>query len=71
VAPKLQKHLNGEEAERYSLGAMSEEEAAHWEEHLLVCETCRREVAASDAYVAAMRAAAKKLRKGTKKARGA
>jgi hypothetical protein len=69
VAPRLKKHLGGEEAERYSLGAMSEEEVARWEEHLLVCEPCRREVAASDAYVAAMRTAAKELRKGTKKGR--
>lgn len=67
MAPKLHKHLGGEEAERYSLGAMSEEEVAHWEEHLLVCEECQREVAKSDAYVAAMRAAAEELRKGKKK----
>ena len=64
MAPKLQKHLGGEDAERYSLGAMSEEVVAHWEEHLLVCETCRREIAQSDAYVAAMRQAAEELRKG-------
>ena len=69
MEPRLKKHLGGEEAERYALGAMSEEEVAPWEEHLLVCEPCRREVAASDAYVAAMRKAAEELRKGTKKGR--
>jgi hypothetical protein len=53
------------------MGAMSEEEAAPWEEHLLGCEGCRREVARSDAFTAAMRAAAEELRKGKKKAGGA
>ena len=62
MAPRLHKHLGDEEAERYALGEMSEGETSHWEEHLLTCEPCRREVAAADAYVAAMREAAEKLR---------
>lgn len=66
MAPKRQKHLGREDAERFTLGAMSEEEVAHWEEHLLVCEPCRREVTESNAYVAAMRQAAAELRKGHK-----
>ena len=63
MAPRLHKHLGDEEAERYALGEMSEDEAQHWEEHLLTCEPCRREVADADAYVAAMRKAAAKLRR--------
>ena len=63
MAPELHKHLGEEEAERYALGEMSEDKASHWEEHLLTCEPCRREVAAADAYVAAMRKAAAQLRR--------
>jgi anti-sigma factor RsiW len=40
-----------------------DEEAEQIEEHLLICEACRRRVAESDKYVAAMRRAAKKLRR--------
>jgi anti-sigma factor RsiW len=46
---------------------MSEEELGRCEEHLLVCDACRREVAASDAYVEAMRKAAAQLRRGKAK----
>jgi len=67
MAPRASAHLSGEEAVRYSLGEMSEEELARCEEHLLVCDACRREVAASDAYVEAMRKAAAQLRRGKAK----
>ena len=63
MAPIPHSHLGGEEIERYSLGEMSEEELARWEEHLLICDSCQRQVAASDAYVAAMRSAAAELRR--------
>jgi anti-sigma factor RsiW len=49
---------------------MSEEELACCEEHLLVCDACRREVAESDAYVEAMRKAAAQLRGSSKKMGG-
>jgi hypothetical protein len=55
-------HLRDEEVERYSLGEARQDEAENWGEHLLLCETCRLRVADSDAYVAAMRAAAAQLR---------
>ena len=42
---------------------MSEREVARWEEHVLICDSCRREVAASEAYIAAMRSAAAELRR--------
>lgn len=63
MEPKPHSHLREEEIERYSLSEMSEEELARWGEHLLICDSCRRQVAASDAYVAAMRSAAAELRR--------
>lgn len=67
MAPRTSIHLSGEGAERYSLGEMSEEELGRCEEHLLICDACRREVAESDAYVEAMRKAAAQLRGGKAK----
>jgi len=55
-------HMNAEDVERYSLGSLSDEEAAGFDEHLLICELCRSSVEASDEYVASMRAAARKIR---------
>jgi len=54
--------MDEEEIERYSLGGLSAEESAPFDEHLLICERCRAEVEASDAFVAAMRGAARRLR---------
>lgn len=70
MAPRLQQHLGDEAVERYSLGEMSEEELARCEEHLLICDPCRRLVAESDAYVAAMREAAAKMRESGAVRRG-
>lgn len=55
-------HLDEESAEQYSLGQLSARKVAEVEEHLLVCNSCREMVTSSDSYVAAMRAAAEKLR---------
>jgi hypothetical protein len=55
--------LRDEEVERYSLGEARRDEAEIWEEHLLLCEACRLRVSESDAYVAAMRGAAARLRR--------
>ena len=63
MAGTVDAHLSDETTEQYSLGKTSARNAAEIEEHLLICETCRRAVAASDGYVAAMRAAAVKIRK--------
>lgn len=38
------------------------EELPRWEEHLLICDSCRSAVSECDAYVAAMRSAAAELR---------
>ena len=51
-------HLDEEQAERYSMGALSEEEEARCEEHLLICGSCRQQVDSADDYVGAMKSAA-------------
>ncbi len=51
-------HLDEEQAERYSMGALSEEEEARCEEHLLVCGMCRQQVDSADEYVGSMKIAA-------------
>jgi len=50
-------HLDEDQAERYSMGVLSEQEEARLEEHLLVCENCRRQVTDADEYAGAMRSA--------------
>jgi anti-sigma factor RsiW len=55
------RHFDDDEAERYSLGTISKDEQPALEEHLLICESCRRRVAESDQYVAAMRSAAAQM----------
>jgi predicted anti-sigma-YlaC factor YlaD len=57
----MDRHLDWEAAERYSMSLLSTWKAAQIEEHLLICEACRRSAAAADAYIAAMRMAAKAL----------
>ena len=58
-------HLNEEEIERYSMGRISEEESARFDEHLLVCESCQGRVADSDVYVSSMRGATKQVARWT------
>jgi hypothetical protein len=62
-------HMDDEQAERYSMGAIPEGELARCEEHLLVCESCQRRVAQSDQYVSSVGEAAARLRAGEKQAR--
>src|SRR5579872_4003995 len=56
-------HLNEEDVEAFSLGLVSEKEAARMDEHLLLCEACQNRITESDAYVATMQRAASILRK--------
>ena len=56
------RHMDEEEIERYSMGAMPEEAIAPFEEHLLICEPCQLRLAQSDAYVGTMRQASARLR---------
>jgi hypothetical protein len=50
-------HPSDDVLELYSLGRMDEGQSAPVEEHLLVCEACRRRVEEFDEFTAAMRAA--------------
>ncbi len=52
-------HLDDRDIESYSLNNAADPELAQWEEHLLVCPACRAQVEAGDAYVRAMREAAR------------
>jgi hypothetical protein len=63
------RHFDEDSAEKYSLGQFSARKVAEIETHLLICEPCRQAVGASDAYVAAMRNAAAKVRKKEPKSR--
>ena len=58
----INRHLEAEEVERYSMGTIPEEEAARLEEHLLICESCQQRVTESDGYVSSMQRAALELR---------
>ena len=51
-------HLNGGEIEKYSMGRCTDEELDRCDEHLLICEPCRRQVEATDVFLRAMRGAA-------------
>jgi hypothetical protein len=62
AAPNTNRHMDPEDVERYSMGTIPEEISAQFEEHLLVCESCRNRVAESDALVRAMRQAAGQIR---------
>jgi anti-sigma factor RsiW len=62
-------HLDPEDLERYVRQEASEEEVARFEEHLLLCEPCREELANVESFVSAMRAAAAELRRGDQKER--
>jgi len=51
------RHMDEEQIEKYSMGAVSEEESALLDEHLLTCGFCRNRVTKSDDYVVAMQGA--------------
>jgi anti-sigma factor RsiW len=56
------RHPSEDDIENYSLDLLQEPALGEIEEHLLTCEECRGRVSASDAYVRAMRQAARRLR---------
>jgi len=58
------RHYGAEDCEHYALGILPKRKMERLEEHLLICERCRNRVAEYDQYVAAMRRAALKVRKG-------
>jgi hypothetical protein len=61
LVPRLgEPHLTDEEAEDFVRSALSEPALAGAEEHLLLCEPCRRRVEALDRFVADLRPAARR-----------
>jgi hypothetical protein len=58
------RHMDEEELERCSMGAMPDDAIAPFEEHLLICESCQIRLAETDVYVSAMREASARLCKG-------
>jgi anti-sigma factor RsiW len=55
------RHASDETLEQYSVGSLEESAAENLEEHLLVCPECQRRLEETDAFVAAMRGAARSL----------
>jgi hypothetical protein len=52
--------------ERYALGAVPEEQAAAFEEHLLVCEECQKHLDEVEPYYRGVKAAARTIREQEK-----
>jgi len=59
--PTNNQHVGEADLESYSMHALSREESAHVEQHLLICGTCRERLVEADDYVAAMKDAARDL----------
>jgi hypothetical protein len=55
-------HIGEDDLEQYAMRTIPESACATLEEHLLICEDCRDRLEATDEYVAAIRAAAGKIR---------
>jgi hypothetical protein len=54
----IPRHPDDDQVERYSMETMNASEAAKFEEHVPICETCQLRLGDTDAYVEAMRSAA-------------
>ena len=61
MMPETHRHMDTEEMERYSLGKLGLSDVERIEEHLLVCEQCRRQLEETELYVKAMRQASEEL----------
>jgi predicted anti-sigma-YlaC factor YlaD len=55
--------MSNEALEQYAMRTLSRQKLKSVEEHLLTCSPCRGRLQAMDDYVAAMRAASRKIRK--------
>ena len=60
-------HMEEHEIEEYSMQMMSYAESAPIEEHLLICESCRRRVQENDVYLSAMSHAGALIRSASQK----
>lgn len=58
---EIHRHMEPEELETYSNGNTPPADVARIEEHLLICETCRRHVTEEQNYASAMAEAARRL----------
>jgi hypothetical protein len=63
IMKKIQRHMDAEDLERYSIGNNSEEESEPLEEHLLTCDDCRERLRETDDYLLALRTTAVQLRR--------
>ncbi len=62
-------HLDEEQLETYSMGNTTEEEVSRVEQHLLICERCRKQLEETDAFVFSMHHASRRLRAGQQRER--
>ena len=54
-------HLSQDLIERYAMGKLSEQDEGPVEEHLLLCESCRRQVEEMDDFLRGFRLATARL----------
>jgi hypothetical protein len=66
IMKKIQRHMEAEDLERYSVGNSSEDESEPLEEHLLTCDDCRERLRETDDYLVALRTTASQLRRDEK-----
>jgi anti-sigma factor RsiW len=57
-------HVTEDDLERYAMRTLSAPESDHLEEHVLICQSCRDRLESTDEFVAAMRSAAARIRRG-------
>ncbi len=63
-------HADAEDLESYSMGGSSPEDTARIEEHLLICEDCRNQLQASEAFLTSMQLAGRQWRRNERAAEG-
>jgi len=63
---EIVQHATDDTLERYAMRTLPESACSTLEEHLLVCQSCRDRLEATEAYLAAMKLAAAKIRESGK-----
>ena len=64
IMKNIQRHMDAEDLERYSMGNSSPAESEPIEEHLLTCDECRNRLRETDDYLLALRTASSQLAAG-------
>jgi anti-sigma factor RsiW len=59
---EIVQHVSEDDLENYAMRTLPATEVESLEEHFLICSECRDRLQATDEYVAAMRAAAARIR---------